>query len=278
MAKKRRSDRLPDRRPASGCFVRVDFNVPLKDGRGHRRHPHPRRAADHPLPARPGRPVVLVSPPRAAQGAGRPGAAAGAGRRAARRAARRAGERVDDCVGPGGRRRPSPRSVPASVLLLENLRFHAEETENDPAFAASWPRWPTSTSTTPSAPPTAPTPPPTASPHVPAGRRRACSCSRARDSSAGCSRDPARPFVAVLGGAKVSDKIGVIEQLARHRRRAPHRRRHGFTFLKAQGLDSRHVAGRGRPGSTGRRHARRRPRRRSSCLRAAGRLVVAAEA
>ena len=37
-------------------LVRVDFNVPLDaDRRDHRRHAHPRRAADDPLPARPRR-------------------------------------------------------------------------------------------------------------------------------------------------------------------------------------------------------------------------------
>jgi 3-phosphoglycerate kinase len=30
------------------------------------------------------------------------------------------------------------------VLLLENLRFHAEEEANDPASQKLWPRWPRS--------------------------------------------------------------------------------------------------------------------------------------
>jgi hypothetical protein len=49
------------------------------------------------------------------------------------------------------------------VLLLENLRYHAEEEANDPASRRPSLRSPRSTSTTPSAPPIAPTPPPKAS-------------------------------------------------------------------------------------------------------------------
>ncbi len=39
---------------------------------------------------------------------------------------------------------------PGDLLLLENLRFHAEEEANDPDFAKSLAEWPTSTSTMPS--------------------------------------------------------------------------------------------------------------------------------
>ena len=49
------------------------------------------------------------------------------------------------------------------VLLLENLRFHAEEEANDPASRKSSPASAISTSTTPSAAPIAPTPRPKAS-------------------------------------------------------------------------------------------------------------------
>ena len=63
---------------------------------------------------------------------------------------------ADDCVGEPAAAAASVLA-PGSVALLENLRFHPGETANDPDFAAGWPPWPRSTSTTPSAPPTAPT-------------------------------------------------------------------------------------------------------------------------
>ena len=50
------------------------------------------------------------------------------------------------------------------VVLLQNTRFRKEETKNEPSSARSWPAWPTCMSTTRSAPLTAPTAPPPASP------------------------------------------------------------------------------------------------------------------
>jgi phosphoglycerate kinase len=119
---------------------------------------------------------------------------------------------ADDCVG-----EVAEAAVAAlgdgDVLLLENLRFHAEETRNDPAFAAALARL--------------------GDVYVDdafgaAHRAHASTEGVARLLPAaagfllqrevaalgGLLRDPARPFVAVLGGAKVSDKIGVIENLA----------------------------------------------------------------
>lgn len=98
------------------------------------------------------------------------------------------------------------------VLMLENVRFHKEETKNDPAFAAALASF--------------------ADLYV---NDAFGTAHRAHASTAGLANflpsasgfliqkeldflgnalaEPARPFVAILGGAKVSDKIGVIENL-----------------------------------------------------------------
>lgn len=118
---------------------------------------------------------------------------------------------LPDCAGP--ETEAATRALgPGDVVLLENLRFHAEEEANDPTFA----------------------------------RQLAAlgdvyvndafgSAHRAHASTEGIAHelpavaglllerelaalgralgDPERPFVTILGGAKVSDKIGVIEKL-----------------------------------------------------------------
>ena len=96
------------------------------------------------------------------------------------------------------------------MLLLENLRFHAEEEKNDPAFAATLASYADSTSTTPSARRIARTLPPSGSPS---------SCppyagllmEREIEMLSELLESPERPFAAILGGAKVSDKIKVID-------------------------------------------------------------------
>ena len=116
-----------------------------------------------------------------------------------------------DCIGPvvEGMSKNIPRG---SVLLLENLRFHAEEEANDADFARALASL--------------------ADVYV---NDAFGSAHRAHASTAGVTAylpavagflmekelaflgqalaAPARPFVAVLGGAKVSDKMGVIHNL-----------------------------------------------------------------
>ena len=101
---------------------------------------------------------------------------------------------------------------PGQVLLLENVRFHKEETKNDPAFAKEMASM--------------------AEIYVndafgTAHRAHASTAGLADYLPAVCGyliqkeisvmggalSDPQRPFVAILGGAKVSDKIGVINNL-----------------------------------------------------------------
>jgi phosphoglycerate kinase len=119
---------------------------------------------------------------------------------------------VDDCVGP--QVDAAVRSLAeGEVLLLENLRYHKEETDNDPSFAKSLAAL--------------------ADVYVndafgAAHRAHASTCGMVefvKDATAGflmkkeitylqeALKDPARPFLAILGGAKVSDKIGVARNL-----------------------------------------------------------------
>ena len=119
---------------------------------------------------------------------------------------------ADDCVGEPARK--AVASAPdGGVVLLENLRFHAEEEKNDSAFAAQLAAL--------------------ADVYVndafgSAHRAHASTegvVHHVKDSAAGLLmaaeidhlgrvlHQPDRPFVAILGGAKVSDKLEVIENL-----------------------------------------------------------------
>jgi phosphoglycerate kinase len=120
----------------------------------------------------------------------------------------------DDCVGDGVAKLAKELD-PGQVMLLENLRFHAQEKSNDPAFAAELASladtyvndaFGTSHRAHASVVGVAK--------HFPFPRRAAgFLIKRELEFLGGALQSPARPFVAVLGGAKVSDKIGVIRTL-----------------------------------------------------------------
>jgi phosphoglycerate kinase len=139
-----------------------------------------------------------------------------------------------DCVGPVALEL-ADKLEPGQTLLLENLRFHAEEEANDPAFA----------------------------------KQLAALCDiyindafgaahRAHASTEGITHfvaqsaagllmekelnylgkavaEPNRPFVAIIGGAKVSDKIGVINALLDKADAVLIGGAMAYTFLNAQG-------------------------------------------
>ena len=125
---------------------------------------------------------------------------------------------------------------PGEVLLLENVRFHKEETKNDPAFAKEMASM--------------------AEIYVndafgTAHRAHASTAGVAAYLPAVCGyliqkeidvmgkalADPARPFVAILGGAKVSDKIGVINNLIEKVDTLIIGGGMAYTFFKAAGND-----------------------------------------
>ena len=120
-------------------------------------------------------------------------------------------ELAADVIGPDAKAKAAALGE-GDVLLLENVRFHAEEEKNDPAFAKELASM--------------------ADIYVndafgTAHRAHASTAGVADYLPAVCGyliqkeisvmgkalADPARPFVAILGGAKVSDKIGVINNL-----------------------------------------------------------------
>ena len=80
-------------------------------------------------------------------------------------------------------------------------------------------------------------------------RRRRAGCSRARSRCSARLLDaPKQPFVGVLGGVKVSDKLGVIDALLERCDTLLIGGAMAFTFLAAQGGARRRLARRGRPG------------------------------
>lgn len=125
---------------------------------------------------------------------------------------------------------------PGQIMLLENVRFHKEETENDPAFAKELAQM--------------------AEIYV---NDAFGSAHRAHASTTGIAdylpavsgfliekelnflgnaiANPERPFMAILGGAKVSDKIGVIDSLLEKVDTLIIGGGMAYTFFKAQGYE-----------------------------------------
>ncbi|MCS7173131.1 MAG: phosphoglycerate kinase [Armatimonadetes bacterium] len=140
---------------------------------------------------------------------------------------------LEDCVGPEVEAAVQ-NAPPGSVLLLENLRFHPGEEANDPEFARSLARL--------------------AEVFVldafgTAHRSHASTVGVARylPAVAGFLLEkelrylgqvlerPEHPFVAVLGGKKVSDKIGVVRNLLARADALLIGGAMAYTFLRAQG-------------------------------------------
>ncbi len=137
-----------------------------------------------------------------------------------------------DCVGPEVE---AMLPAPGEVLLLENLRYHAEEEKNAPEFAQQLAKL--------------------GDVYVndafgTAHRAHASTegiINYLKPAAAGllmekeleylfkCTQNPEHPCVGILGGAKVSDKIEVIENLLKFVDRLLIGGAMAYTFLKAQG-------------------------------------------
>jgi phosphoglycerate kinase len=141
-----------------------------------------------------------------------------------------------DCVGPAAEALVA-KMKPGDVLLLENLRFHAEEEKNDPAFSVALASL--------------------ADVYINdafgAAHRAHASIvgvpkfikeaatgyllKKEVEYLEGAVANPMRPFVAILGGAKVSGKIGVIENLGKRVDKVIIGGGMAFTFIKAMGME-----------------------------------------
>jgi phosphoglycerate kinase len=144
--------------------------------------------------------------------------------------------KVDEVVGP--RVEEAARALgPGEVLVLENLRFHPGEQMGDPAFAGQLARladvyvndaFGTCHRNDASM---------VAVPAAMKGKPRVVGLLVARELEIldKLLAAPARPFVALLGGAKVSDKIGFIKSLLGRVDRTLIGGAMTYTFLKAQG-------------------------------------------
>ncbi len=143
---------------------------------------------------------------------------------------------TDDCIGDGARGL-SHRMRNGDVMLLENLRFHEAEEANSGDFAAklmeltdvyvtdafgSLHRAHASTS---------------ALPKLVAERGVGMLVQKELKYLEPLRSEPSRPFVLIMGGAKVSDKIGILEQFMPKVDRIVVGGAMAYAFLKAGGVE-----------------------------------------
>jgi phosphoglycerate kinase len=143
---------------------------------------------------------------------------------------------ADDCVGDGVRKLVKDLKD-GQVLMLENLRFHKEEEGNDETFARELASF--ADVYINDAFGTAHRAHASTAGMVPFVKEKGAGLLMRKELEylGGALKNPAKPFVAILGGAKVSDKIKVIESLLPKVDALLIGGAMAYTFLKAQGIE-----------------------------------------
>ncbi len=215
-------------------FMRVDFNVPLAPGGQEITSDKRIRAALPTIQYALEKGAALVLASHLGRPKGKPNPEMSL-KPVAQRLSELLGKPVamaPDCI---GEEVEKMLPKPGEVLLLENLRFHAEEEKNDPEFSKKLARL--------------------GDVYV---NDAFGTAHRAHASTVGiieflkpaaagllmekeleylekCTANPERPCIGILGGAKVSDKIEVIENLLKFADRLLIGGAMAYTFLKSQG-------------------------------------------